>query len=126
MELLPPRGGGAPFFLRLMGKGPFAHPFEEALADLFDRHQIRWRYEPHVFTLRRDTSGRTVEAFRPDFFLPDLDLYVECTAMKQSLTTRKNRKARIAEKLYGIVVVIFYRRDLERLRRQHGLRLKRG
>jgi hypoxanthine phosphoribosyltransferase len=104
----------------------FAHPFEEALADLYDRHGIRWRYEPHLFRLEQDAEGQTTAGFRPDFFLPDLDLYVECTAMKQSLTTRKKRKARLAEKLYGIVVVILFRRDLERLRRVHGLTLTQG
>jgi hypothetical protein len=101
----------------------FAHPSERALADLFDRHGIRWHYEPHVFELRRDRTGRTVEAFRPDFFLPDLDLYVECTTMKQSLTSRKTRKVRSAQTKHGIVVAILFRRDLERLRTLHGLRL---
>jgi hypothetical protein len=102
---------------------PFAHPAEEALAELFDRHGIRWRYEPHVFEIRRDRDGRTLQAFRPDFFLPDLDIYVECTMMKQSLTNRKNQKARNAEAQHGIVVCLLYRRDLERLSARHGLRL---
>ena len=102
---------------------PFVHPAERALADLFDRHGIRWRYEPHVFELDRDADGRTTKAFRPDFYLPDLDMYVECTMMKQSLTPRKSRKARAAAAKHGIVVVLFYRRDLERLSEQHGLRL---
>jgi hypothetical protein len=39
------------------------------------------------------------------------------------LTTRKSRKARAAAAQHGIVVVLFYRRDLERLSEQHGLRL---
>jgi hypoxanthine phosphoribosyltransferase len=101
----------------------FAHPAERALADLFDRHGIRWIYEPHLFEIDVDGDGRTRRGFRPDFFLPDLDIYVECTMMKQSLTTRKNRKARAAAEKHGIVVVVFYRRDFERLRAQHGLRL---
>ena len=102
---------------------PFAHPVERAVAELFDRHCNRWRYEPHVFELQRDAHGRTIRAFRPDFFLPDLDLYVECTMMKQSLTARKKRKVRAAEQQHGIVVVLLYRRDLERLHAEHGLRL---
>jgi hypothetical protein len=104
----------------------FAHPVERALADLFDRHGIRWEYEPHLFEISRDENGRTSEGFRPDFFLPELGVYVECTMMKQSLTTRKNRKARTAAERHGIVVVILYRRDLERLSRRHGLRLDRA
>jgi hypothetical protein len=101
----------------------FVHPAEKALADLFEKHGIRWRYEPHVFDLEHDWRGRIIRAFKPDFYLPDLDLYVECTMMKQSRTNRKNRKARDAERKHGIVVVIFYRRDFERLHRQHGLDL---
>ena len=102
----------------------FAHHAERALAELFDRHGIRWRYEPHLFELQNDGEGRTTRAFKPDFYLPDLDLYVECTTMKQSLTSRKKQKARAAEARHGIVVVILYRRDFERLSDQHGLRLE--
>jgi hypothetical protein len=101
----------------------FAHPVERALAELLDREGIRWRYEPHAFVLERDGRGRTTRAFRPDFHLPDLDVYIECTTMKQSLTTRKNRKARETEQRHGVVVVVLYRRDLEGLSARHGLRL---
>ena len=103
---------------------PFAHPVERALAKLFDRHRIRWHYEPHEFELERDGRGQTTRAFRPDFFLPELDLYVECTMMKQSHTTRKNGKVRRAQQQHGIVVAVLYRRDLERLGRRHGLDLE--
>ena len=41
-----------------------------------------------------DEDGRVVEAFTPDFYLPEQDLYLEITVMKQSLVTRKNRKLR--------------------------------
>ena len=62
---------------------------------------------------------RVVEAFTPDFYLPDADVYVELTAMKQSRTYRKNRKVRKLQAL-GEVVTILYRRDLERLRARYG------
>ena len=51
-------------------------------------------YEPHTFVLERDEEGRVTEAFTPDFYLPEQDLYLEVTVMKQSLVTRKNRKLR--------------------------------
>ncbi len=41
-----------------------------------------------------DEEGRVTEAFTPDFYLPEQDLYLEVTVMKQSLVTRKNRKLR--------------------------------
>ena len=55
-----------------------------------------WLYEPRTFVLERDAEGRVTEAFTPDFYLPEQDLYLEVTVMKQSLVTRKNRKLREA------------------------------
>jgi hypoxanthine phosphoribosyltransferase len=66
--------------------------------------------------LEQDEKGRVTEAFTPDFFLPDQNLYVEITAMKQSLVTRKNRKLRkLRERYPDVRIKLFYRRDLERL-----------
>jgi hypoxanthine phosphoribosyltransferase len=51
----------------------------------------------------------------PDFYLPDADIYVECTTMNQRLVARKRRKLRRVEALHDVVVVAHSRRDLERL-----------
>ncbi len=64
-------------------------------------------------------DDRVVEAFTPDFYLPEADVYVELTTIKQSRTYRKNRKVRKLRAL-GEVVTILYRRDLERLRERYG------
>jgi anti-anti-sigma factor len=93
----------------------FAHPAERALTRVFDSHGIAWRYEPHTIVLERDEDGTVREAFTPDFFLPDLDLYVECTVMRQAHTSRKRRKARLAKERTGAVIEIMFRRDFERL-----------
>ncbi len=61
---------------------------------------IPWMYEPHTFVLERGPDGRVIEAFAPDFYLPEQDLYVELTVMKQSLVTRKNRKLRKLRERY--------------------------
>ncbi|MEO5575052.1 MAG: hypothetical protein ABIR67_10670 [Gaiellaceae bacterium] len=71
--------------------------------------------------LRARTERRrsAAEAFTPDVYLPEQDIYVECTTMRQKLTTRKNRKLRkLCEQ--GVVVAVLYRRDFERLRERHG------
>ncbi len=69
-------------------------------------------------------QGRVTSAFTPDFYLPEQELYVEVTVMKQSLVTRKNRKLREVQRLYPDVrVKLFYRRDIERLAQRHRLRL---
>ena len=99
----------------------FAHPAEGALARVFDRHGIAWRYEPHTFVLERDEDGTVRQAFTPDFFLPEVGLYVECTVMRQALTRRKRRKARLTTERTGALVEIMFRRDFERLGQRWGI-----
>ena len=72
----------------------FVNEAELEYAKILDYHGVPWMYEPHTFVLERDEDGRVTEAFTPDFYLPEQDLYLEVTVMKQSLVTRKNRKLR--------------------------------
>jgi hypothetical protein len=71
----------------------FVTETERAFARLLDALHVSWKYEPDEFVLDRKADGSIKTAFRPDFYLPDLNLYVEVTAAK-SLTT-KNRKIRV-------------------------------
>jgi signal transduction histidine kinase len=93
----------------------FAHPVEKAFARVLDEHGIAWQYEPHEFVLRRDEDGNVREALTPDFYLPEVGSYVECTVMRQRTTRRKNRKVRLAQELHDVVIAILYKRDLKRL-----------
>jgi hypothetical protein len=90
---------------------------ERELARIFDAHGIAWQYEPHVFVLEWNCDGSVHEAFAPDFFLPDLGLYIECTVMRQSLTRHKRRKVQKARRA-GVQVHVLFRRDFERLARR--------
>jgi hypoxanthine phosphoribosyltransferase len=102
----------------------FAHRVELECARILDYYGVPWLYEPTTFVLDRNAAGRVTEAFAPDFYLPDQDLYVEITVMKQSLVTRKHRKLRKLRALYPEVrVKLLYRRDIERLAERFGLRL---
>jgi lipoate synthase len=93
-------------------------------AKILDYYGVPWMYEPHTFVLERAEDGRVTEAFTPDFYLPEQDLYLEVTVMKQSLVTRKNRKLREVRRLYPDVrVKLFYRRDIERLAQRYRLRI---
>ena len=115
-----------PDFQVYRGVGPprFAHRIELECAKLLDYHGVPWAYEPRTFVLERDEEGRVTSAFTPDFYLPEQDLYVEVTVMKQSLVTRKNRKLRELRRLYPHVnVKLFYRRDIERLAQRYRLKL---
>ena len=102
-------------------EAPFAHPVERELARVFDDRGIAWEYEPHTFVLERDRDGTVREAFTPDFFLPDLGLYIECTVMAQPYTRHKRRKARKVRERAGVVVEILFRRDIEELARRWSL-----
>ena len=83
---------------------------------MLDFYGVPWAYEPRTFVLARAADGRVTSAFTPDFYLPEQDLYVEVTVMRQSLVTRKNRKLRELRRLYpDVKVKLFYRRDIERL-----------
>ena len=90
---------------------------------MLDFHGVRWEYEPRSFILEEDEEGRILEAFTPDFYLPEQDLYLEVTVMKQSLITRKNRKIRKLKARYpDVKVKLFTRRDFERLADKYGLK----
>ena len=94
----------------------FANRAELECAKVLDYYGIPWDYEPQTFVLEEDADGRVVEAFTPDFYLPDQDLYVEITMMKQSLVTRKNRKLRkLRDRYPDVNVKLFYKRDVARL-----------
>src|SRR5437773_6031852 len=113
-----------PVFQAYCGSEPprFANPAELEYAKVLDWYGIRWDYEPRTFVLERDEEGRVVEAFTPDFYLPDQDLYLEVTVMKQSLVTRKNRKLRkLREQYPEVKIKLFYERDFERLAARFGL-----
>ena len=114
-----------PVFQAYQGTEPprFASQAELECAKVLDYYGIPWLYEPRTFVLETDEDGRVVEAFTPDLYLPEQDLYVELTAMKQSLVTRKNRKLRKLRQLYPEVKIkLFYERDFERLAARYGLR----
>jgi len=101
----------------------FGHPSEQMFANLLDFYRIEWEYEPRSFPLQWDKDGKVTEAFTPDFFLPELDLYVELTTMKQALVTKKNRKVKLLRAIYPhINIQVFYQKDFQDLVFKHGLR----
>ena len=102
----------------------FANGSSWSARKILDCYGVPWEYEPRTFVLERDEDGRVTSAFTPDFYLPEQELYVEVTVMRQSLVTRKNRKLReLRAPLPGGAVKLFYRRDIERLAQRYRLRL---
>jgi hypothetical protein len=119
-------GGEMPDFQAYRGSDTpaFANAAELECAKVLDFYGVPWEYEPRTFVLEQDDGGHVVEAFTPDFYLPEQNLYVEITVMKQSLVTRKNRKLRkLRERYPDIKVKLFYKRDIERLAARYRLEL---
>lgn len=101
---------------------PFAHPAEQEFAQILDYYGIEWVYEPRTFSLEWDVKGNVKEAFTPDFYLPQQDLYVELTTLRPQLATYKNRRMRRMKELYPDVnVKLFKRRMLRDLMTKYGL-----
>lgn len=99
----------------------FAHASEAELARILDYYGVAWQYEPRTFPIQWNPDGKVVESFSPDFYLPELELYVELTTLKQSLVRRKNRKLRRLRELYpDLRVKLFYGKDFRALMLKYG------
>jgi len=89
---------------------------ERQVADVLDALHVEWEYEPVLFAFEKGPEGNILEGFRPDFFLPKFNLYIEVTMAKQRNVTTKNRKARLLRELYpGTQIEIIYRADFQDL-----------
>jgi hypothetical protein len=100
----------------------FAHPVEAEFARILDFYGIPWQYEPRTFPLAYDAEGRVTEAFSPDFYLPDQDLYIELTTMLPHQIRHKNHKVRRLRELYpDINIKLFKRGDIRNLLIKFGL-----
>ena len=101
---------------------PFVNESEREFARILDFYGIRWLYEPTCFPIRWDETKHAVEAFTPDFYLPDQDVYIELTTMRQSLTTRKKRKVRLFRELYPeIRLQVIFVKDYARLLHKYSI-----
>ena len=106
----------------LARRQPFVNESEQIFANLLDFYRIGWDYEPRSFPIQWDRDGKVLESFVPDFYLPELDLYVEITTMKQANVTRKNRKVKLLKTIYPQVnIQVFYQKDFQNLIFKYGL-----
>jgi hypothetical protein len=100
----------------------FSHPSEQEFAHILDFYRIPWQYEPRTFALAQDAGGHIPEAFTPDFYLPEQDLYIELTTMEQRLITRKHHKLRRLRELYpAINIKLLNRHAFMQMMLKYGL-----
>jgi hypothetical protein len=99
----------------------FAHASEAEMARILDFYEVRWEYEPTTFPILWNLDGDVVESFAPDFYLPDLGVFLEMTTLKQRLVRKKNRKLRRLRELYpDIRIKLFYARDFRAMMLKYG------
>jgi hypothetical protein len=91
------------------------------MARILDFYAVRWQYEPVTFPILWSLEGDVVESFSPDFYLPDLDMFLEMTTLRQRLVRKKNRKLRRLRELYpDIRIKLFYARDFREMLLKYG------
>ena len=72
--------------------------------------------------LESDRDGNPQQAFTPDFYLSDFDMFIEITTMNQRLVTKKNKKIKRLRELYPDVrCKVLYQRDYLHLAVKYGL-----
>jgi len=99
----------------------FAHASEAEMARILEFYDVRWEYEPTTFPILWNVDGDVIESFAPDFYLPDLDMYLELTTLQQRLVRKKNRKLRRLRELYPDVrIKLFYARDFRAMMLKYG------
>ena len=80
-----------------------------------------WEYEPTTFPILWNLDGEVIESFAPDFYLPDLEVFLEMTTLRQRLVRKKNRKLRRLRELYpDIRIKLFYARDFRAMMLKYG------
>ncbi len=100
----------------------FSHPAEKIFSEILDFYGIEWKYEPDTFPLEWDEKGNITEAFAPDFYLPQQNLYIELTTLRPKLSTHKNWKIRRMKELYpDINIKLYKRREMRDLMVKYGL-----
>ena len=100
----------------------FAHESEYNFSELLSLYGVEWVYEPISFPLKWGIDGSIKMMFKPDFYLPEYNLFLEITTMNQKLVTKKNRKIKLAKKLFPNIrfKIIYEYQYLELLNKHKG------
>jgi len=99
----------------------FAHPSEKTFASFLSLYGYKWDYEPIEFALAWNENGQPIRGFRPDFYLPELNVFIELTVLEQRLVTKKNAKIRAFRALYPEVeLVVVYQKDFNDIVLKHS------
>lgn len=78
-----------------MAPAEFIYRWEEEFARRLDQFDVSWQYKPRTFAVEWDEDGNFVDSFTPDFYLPQLALYLELIPPDDRNSGAKARKVRL-------------------------------
>src|SRR5262245_35926584 len=70
----------------------FINIWDEEFARALDDNQIAWQYKPRTFAVEWDEEGNFLDSFTPDFYLPELNVFVALVVPGYGLSGDKARK----------------------------------
>ena len=87
---------------------------ESFIAELLDEVGIEHEYEPTLFALT--LTGRGKQGLRPDFYLPEYDIYLEVTEGNDINETFKRTKLQNVQRVHAVRVLLIGRDIIRNLR----------
>jgi hypoxanthine phosphoribosyltransferase len=93
----------------------YAHEYEEKFAEILDAFNIEYQYEPITFVIHQNGNGDIKKGFTPDFYLPEIDLYVEITSMHGNSCNKKNRKINDIKQLHNVDTVLLKKPKINKI-----------
>jgi hypothetical protein len=78
----------------------FLNDWEADFARLLDERRITWQYKPRTFAVEWDDEGNFVDSFTPDFYLPDLELFVQLFVRGCRTDGEKGQKVRLLHQIH--------------------------
>jgi hypoxanthine phosphoribosyltransferase len=93
----------------------YAHEYEERFAEILDTFEIEYQYEPITFIIQQNGNGEIKKGFTPDFYLPEINLYVEITSMHSNGCNRKNRKIAAIKELHNVDTILLKKPKINKI-----------
>ena len=93
----------------------YAHEYEEQFAEILETLNIEYEYEPKTFVIHSNGNGEIKKGFTPDFYLPELDLYVEVTSMHGNSCNKKNRKIVAIKEIYDADAILLKKPKINKI-----------
>ena len=93
----------------------YAHEYEEKFAEILDTFEIEYEYEPKTFVIHSNGNGEIKKGFTPDFYIPELDVYVEITSMSGNSCNKKRRKIEAIKEIHNANTILLKKPKINKI-----------